>query len=223
MTDESKKEPAKPVDATKVETKPFVATKTTETASTGTATPLLEQSKTPTAPVAPVINTAPPGSKAPPLPEEVQEGKQLVGQPQEIGTFAAPARIGDGSAEHFGEPGEGALDVGTDTMTEPGRSHGQQLEAAPLAQPRSHKNGRLRISDEQIRRMTPSELKAVATDRGYGDIEGGRHAVYAKFIAAQNGDDSLDEPSASPPEAPIHKESTVQPAKVAPSGTPVQI
>lgn len=58
----------------------------------------------------------------------------------------------------------------------------------------AQRNGRLRISDEAAGRMSPAELRAVAYDRGYNGVEGGRASVLRKFLDAQKGDQSLQDP-----------------------------
>jgi hypothetical protein len=58
----------------------------------------------------------------------------------------------------------------------------------------SGRNGRFRISDEAARRMSPAELRAVAHDRGYGGVEGGRAGVLRKFLDEQGKDDTLQDP-----------------------------
>lgn len=56
------------------------------------------------------------------------------------------------------------------------------------------RNSRLRLSREQLERMSPAEVRAVAHDRGYDIGEGGRRGLVNKFYTAQQDDDSLDEP-----------------------------
>jgi hypothetical protein len=59
---------------------------------------------------------------------------------------------------------------------------------------RQGRNGRFRLSDEYAQRLSPAELRAVASDRGYPDVFGGRQTVLAKFLDAQKKDQSLDTP-----------------------------
>lgn len=54
--------------------------------------------------------------------------------------------------------------------------------------------GRMRLSDEAVQRMSPAELRAVAHDRGYENVDGGRRAVQARFLAAQKKDQGLQDP-----------------------------
>jgi len=61
-----------------------------------------------------------------------------------------------------------------------------------LAGPRAHKNGRNRLSDKMIDNMNPAELRAVAADRGYDGVEGGKVAIRAAFRKAQADDDTLE-------------------------------
>lgn len=55
------------------------------------------------------------------------------------------------------------------------------------------RTSRRRVSDELAARMSPAELRAVAHDRGYEGVEGGRSAVLRKFLDAQKKDESLDD------------------------------
>lgn len=70
----------------------------------------------------------------------------------------------------------------------------QQARAGAVDPHRGHSTGRFRISEDAVHRMSPAALRAVAQDRGYDGIEGGRRAVQAKFLAAQAKDDSLVDP-----------------------------
>lgn len=144
-------------------------------------------------------------------------------------------KIGGEEAEHFGEAGDGAEEVGTDTLTEPGKSHGAQLEPAimtaggsiphaTLPSPsgpvpagviadervrraalatvvRNHtdargrvRNSRFRLSENEIRRMSPAVLRAVGSDRGYDVPDTGRQRIVNAFLKAQADDDSLEDP-----------------------------
>lgn len=84
-----------------------------------------------------------------------------------------------------------------------------------------HKTGRYRISGAATARMSPAELRAVAGDRGYTGIEGGRRAIQAKFLAAQKDDDSLVDPPEGHRlgETPTEGSATVPPSALAQTGT----
>lgn len=60
--------------------------------------------------------------------------------------------------------------------------------------PHLRKNSRFRISEHAARQMGPAALRAVAHDRGYEGVDGGRAAQHTKFMAAQAKDDSLVDP-----------------------------
>lgn len=67
------------------------------------------------------------------------------------------------------------------------------LQEKPALPPEKlKKNSRKRLTEEQVRAMSPAEVRAVGGDRGYKIGFGGRGAVYASFLAAQEADESLE-------------------------------
>ena len=71
------------------------------------------------------------------------------------------------------------------------------VEAARAGAVSTHlgtRNSRYRISDTAAQRMSPAELRAVAGDRGYQGVDGGRQSVLRKFLEAQKKDEGLEDP-----------------------------
>lgn len=113
---------------------------------------------------------------------------------------------GDDKAEHFGEAGPGAEEVGKDTVGNPGANVGLQtvsVEAYNAALDKRDKarqivrTSRKRIPDEQLDKMSPAEIRAVASDRAYELEPGGRRSLIRQFARAQKEDETLDEPEES--------------------------
>jgi hypothetical protein len=80
------------------------------------------------------------------------------------------------------------------------------------------RNSRYRISDEAARRMSPAELRAVAYDRGYEGVDGGRQSVLRHFLDAQKEDEGLEDP---PEGHPLGATSPIPVAGAPASGNPL--
>lgn len=118
-------------------------------------------------------------------PDAVHEGSAPIGAQREAAFFTPGGSIPGGSIPSPSGPVPASV-IGDDAARE------AAIKAARAGAVQT--NGRFRISDEAARRMSPAELRAVAHDRGYQGIEGGRRSVQTKFLAEQKKDDSLETP-----------------------------
>lgn len=123
-------------------------------------------------------------------PDATQPGQGPVGMQQEAAFFTRNGSIEGNSIPSPTGPVPAGL-IADDKLRE------QAIQAARQGAVDSHagqSTGRFRLSEEAIVGMSPAELRAVAHDRGYRDIDGGRNAVRTRFIEAQKKDESLIDP-----------------------------
>jgi hypothetical protein len=80
------------------------------------------------------------------------------------------------------------------------------------------KNSRRRFTEEDLRLMSPAEVRAVASDRGYPEYLGGRAGVVRHFLKAQEEDDTLDDTGGQTPSERRRSAPAPRPARAA---TPV--
>jgi len=138
-------------------------------------------------------------------PDALQPGQGPVGDQQKAAFFTRNGSIPGGSIPSPSGPVPASV-IGDEA------TRNAAIEAARAGAVSTHqgtRNSRFRISDEAARRMSPAELKAVSQDRGYKDVEGGRHGVLRKFLEEQKKDEALQDPpeghhlGVEAPQAPI--------------------
>lgn len=123
-------------------------------------------------------------------PDAVQPGAGPVGKQQEAAFFTANGSIDGNTIPSPTGPVPAGL-IPDEKLREQAIKQAREGAVDPHA---GHSTGRYRLSEEAVHGMSPAQLRAVAHDRGYTDVEGGRRAVQAKFLAAQAEDDSLVDP-----------------------------
>lgn len=123
-------------------------------------------------------------------PDAIQAGTGPVGMQQEAAFFTRNGSVEGNSIPSPTGPVPAGL-VADDKLRE------QAIQAARQGAVDSHagqSTGRFRLSDQAVVGMSPAELRAVAHDRGYTGVDGGRAAVRTKFLAEQAKDQSLIDP-----------------------------
>lgn len=123
-------------------------------------------------------------------PDGVAPGQGPIGQQAEAAFFTPQGSVLGNSIPSPTGP------VPASTIADPGARDAAVKKAREGARSSrlAGRTGRFRISDAAAARLTPAELRAVAYDRGYTDVEGGRRAVLARFLKAQAEDEGLDDP-----------------------------
>lgn len=134
-------------------------------------------------------------------PDAVKEGQGPIGQQQDAAFFTRNGSIPGNSVPSPSGP------VPASTIPdEASRNAAVEAARAGATRARQGRTGRFRISDEAAGRLSPAELRAVAHDRGYGGVEGGRQSILRKFLEEQKKDQGLEDPPENHPlaaQAPV--------------------
>lgn len=133
-------------------------------------------------------------------PDAIQAGKGPIGLQKEAAFFTKNGSIPGNSVPSPTGP------VPASTIAdEATRNAAVEQARAGATRAKQGRNSRFRLSDEYAAQVSPATLRAVANDRGYEGVEGGRQSVLQKFLAAQKKDESLEDP---PEDHPFAAKST---------------
>lgn len=150
--------------------------------------------------------------------DAIKEGQAPVGQQAEAAFFTKTGSIPAGTIPSPSGP------VPASTIHDEA-TRNAAVEVAREGAKTVHlnsKNSRFRITEHALHQMGPAQVRAVAHDRGYAGVEGGRAGVIRKFLDAQEKDESLQDPPEGHHLAaqPVPQSPAIVPA-AAPTGNPL--